>query len=198
MRPLADFLPSILQHASACPDVTAEREVLNAAITFCQRTRCWRVARDHVLPEGWDGAISLVLPQGARLHEIEGASFNGVDLDRSDYTDQVISDPVSGQEDLTFTYLREPFAEAGLLKLSLFLKPSITADELPDVLLEDYREIIAAGALGAILLIKDKTWSDPQRAAFFKAAFEAGCSRNFAENIRGRMRKPVRSRARFV
>lgn len=197
MRPLADFLPLVLPHAAACPDPVAEAEVLNAAIVFCQRTRCWRILDDHILPEGWDGDIAFSLPGHARLHEIEKAWFNSHELDRAAYAD-VITTTGDGRQDIQFTSLRDTLAGAGHLRLSLFLKPAAAATQLPDMLFEDYRAILAAGALGALLLIPGKAWTNPQMALAFKAEFERGCDRHFAENMRGRMRRPVRTKPSFI
>lgn len=197
MRPLADFLDLILPHAPACPDLLAETELRNAAITFCQRARCWRMLDDHILPEDWQGDISFSLPVYARLHEIEKAWFNTQLIDRADYADVLIRLD-EGRQDLSFTSLRDRLAGAGHLRLSLFLKPSATAAELPDMLFEDHRALLAAGALGTLLRMPAVSWTNPQLALVFAAEFERGCDRFFAENIRGRMRRPVRSKPRFM
>lgn len=203
MAYLSDFLPSVMQHASACPDPTAEKAVRAAAIELCERTRCWRLLDDHALPAGWSSAIPVSTPTGSRLHEVERAWFDSRELDRATYTDFPQRDDIIGTPS-HFTQAQRGEVlvwgqgEAGTLRLSLFLKPSNAADEVPDFLLEDHLDDIAAGALGRILLVPEQTWSNPNLGSFFQMKFDAACNKNFASNIRGQQRASARTRARFL
>ncbi len=202
-QPLHRFLPRILPSVPACPEPTAEAEVLAAAIELCQRTRCWRLIDDRVLPSGWSGPIAISLPDGAALHEIERAWFSGRKLDPEPFTDAPPEDLVSGPA-TAFSQVDRgeillwPAGEAGTLRLSLFLKPSQGADEVPDDLFQDHLEDIAAGALGKLLLIPEKSWTNPSLAGVYVSRFEAACNKHFASNIRGQQGAPARTRARFL
>ncbi|WP_163000214.1 hypothetical protein [Sphingobium yanoikuyae] len=197
MRQLADFLRWVLPYATACPEPLAESHVLTAARDFCKATRCWRLV--DTLTTTDDVPEVICVPQDAMLFEIEAAQFNGMPLERIAYAD--VSPSEAGlpraitQAELNSVRLI-PHA-AGALHLSLFLMPSQHADELPDFLYDVYGEIIADGALAAILEIPGQPYSDLTNAAYRRGRFIQAKDSNFNVSKRGQQRAPVRTRARY-
>lgn len=57
------------------------------------------------------------------------------------------------------------------LKVTYCLKPSNTSTEVDDFVLENWRDIIVAGALGQLLQIKHKPWTDVSEGARLEGAF---------------------------
>lgn len=220
-RPLSDFLPLVLPHATDCPRPVAEQYLRLAAIEWCERTRCWRHIETTTLAANGQ---AIVAPDYATIFEIETAEFidgndNAVPLTPTQFssigpTDAATANagaPVYITQVSPNTISVIPFA-AGDVKLSLFLKPrsgteygTNPADPLqdrfnvvPEHIFIQNAEAIAEGALARLLAIKGAAWNDPNLAAFYFQRFEAACNRAFRSEVRGQQRAPARARAYFM
>lgn len=105
-----------------------------------------------------------------------------------------------------------PFA-AGTVSLSVFLKPRHGQDfanpanteamqdylnQVPDFLLTQWAEPIAAGALSRVLMIPGQQWTDPKMGAFRLQQFNNACDSHFSQNIVGQQRAPRRTRPNYL
>lgn len=213
MRSLDDFLPFLAAYAQSVPDPLAYQYLRWAATELCERTRCWRFV-DVITVSGLEDQI-ICTPAGADLFEIEDAWWSNGD-------DQFYSRPLARVPfaDVSADLLRidaqnmavKPDAitqvsqqsvlalprAAGVLKLSMFLKPSKDTMEVPDFLFDQFAQPIACGALYWILNVPGQTYTNPQLAQMMASDHNSICDRNFAHNIRGQQRAPARARSRFV
>lgn len=212
-RALADFLPLLAPNAPAVPGPVAEQALRLAAVEFCERTRCWRHITERTLRRA---ESCLVAPEYAAIFEIESATFDGVLLEATQFSNfeqgAAETSPAqpryvtqSGPDTVTVF----PFQE-GQLILSLFLKPRSGTDgytpsnydddidepgnQVPDFLFVQHAEAIVAGALDRVLNIPGQTYTNPARAAEYKALFERAVNGHFARNLRGQHRAPTRVR----
>lgn len=199
MRELEDLLPRVLPYAPGCPDPVAVDHLRDAAIEFCKQTRCWREVDEFGTT---DTDIEVVcVPPFSSLFEIEAAKFNGRDLARAPY---LRSDPhkteggipsviAQAQHNSVSIYPRA----TGKLWISMFLMPDDRADMIPSFIFDQWGRIIAEGALGEILMMPDKPFSNPQLGVSFRGRFQAGMDRNFRASQRGQQRAPARSRPNY-
>lgn len=215
-RPLDDFFPLIQPQASACPIPMIEQALRLAAVEFCERTRCWR----HMIRRDVTRAtLNMVAPIYATIHEIETATWEGNPLTPTQFSNvqNDIENPVASGNPMYITQVAPgsitliPFV-AGHVVLSVFLKPKVADDlaaissyapgdqeinVLPEFLLVQHGETLAAGALTRILALPHQSFTDPNRAGGFQAIFERGVNTHFARNIRGQHRAAPRSRANY-
>lgn len=203
MTPLYHFFTRILPSVPACPEPTVEAELIAAAIRFCERTRSWRHVTESALPAGWDAPVLLTAPDGADVFEVERVWFDGRKLDAEPFhkAPQQAEDPAppyAFSQAEPGSLILWPCGEAGSLRIAAFLKPARNADELPDFLYAHHLDTIASGALAALLMIPEKSWSNPNLATFHLMRFQAACDKHFSANIRGQQRSPRRTRAKFV
>lgn len=212
-RPLEDFFPMILSNATGCPEPLAEQELRLAAVEFCERTRCWRQIIRRQLTRA---DLNMVAPVYATIHEIETASWNGIPLDPVQFS--MVQNDLEGDTDTGIpAYITQdnpgsvtlfPFSP-GLLVLSVFLKPKVADDTaslsaytegaddinvLPEFLLVQHGESLAAGALARILSKPNQPFTDPNRAMEARGTFERAINSHFARNIKGQHRAPPRSK----
>lgn len=105
-----------------------------------------------------------------------------------------------------------PFME-GSLVLSMFLKPMAGLDQplasdyspasadtfnvVPQFMLMQFGEAIAAGALRRILSLPNQTWTDQKMAMQYGARFDIACDNNFRHQMKGQHRAPSRARATY-
>lgn len=217
MTTMADLLPYIAPHVTTAPDFLIEFQTRLAVIEFCERTRCWRQIKTVATDAKGRARIA---PFGATVHEFEEAYLGQTKLTPTQFTE---TDPdaltglntggqakyisqVNPGEAMVFP------AEQGTLKVSCFLKPlqgvnvgTDTADPLkdanntlPEFMVAQYAEALAAGALYRIMSIPKQDFTDLQMAAVHKQAFEGGCNSHFNSNVRGQQRAPLRVKARFI
>lgn len=202
MTDLDAFLTIVKQYAPGVADPTAYFAIRQAAIEFCERTRLWRY-EDEVAATGDE---DLFAPAGAVIHEIETIRFDGRPLTAAtpQFLDRALPEWRLGVDGAPAYYtqtapdtLRLVPAQAGTVNLYLTLKPSQDADTLPDFMAAQYREIIAHGALGRILLIPNQSFTNPDMASMFGTAFQQRLDALFSKGSTGQMRARVRVRGDF-
>lgn len=205
MRPLEDWLPQILPRANHCPEPIALDAIRSAAITFCERTRLWR-AEDRFKVSRHSCDEIICVPYGAALHQIESARFDGRPLEAVSLSELDASDPDwrtrtgSGATYITQerpNTLRLVPAANGELALSLFLRPSEDADELPAFLYELYARVLADGALEEILTIPGQPFTSADLAHYHGTRFERALDRLSSQSVRGQQRAPIRITPQF-
>lgn len=199
MKDIEDLMPKVAQFAPGLPEPTAIEHIRDAAIILCKRTRCWR----ELLESQTTGALNALptMPVGADLFEIESAYFDDQELERVGFShDMLFHDvgiPHSISQASPNTVLLEP-GGVGTLKLSAYLKPSQNTDQLPDFMFDQFHDALVSGALSTILLLPNQPFSSPQLAMAFGGQFNSILDRNFAFNVRGQQRAPVRTKASFM
>lgn len=202
MTSLDDYLPSILAAAPGVAEPTAFARLIEAAQTFCERTRLWRDSDQFsVTPTSCNVVCT---PEGADLFEIESARMESVELEPIALADLDRKNPMwrdldAGQGRWITQVEHDSVLVVpkctGTLKLSTILRPSDGAEYLPDFMLKHYRQCIVEGALAEILMLPAQQFTDPERAQFFSMRFENKLSELARKSIRGQQRAPVRTRA---
>lgn len=211
MKAYLDLLPFVLPFAPSAPDPLCERYIRQAAIDFCRRTRSWRDVQD--IEVTGDESEILMAPPYASIHEIEAAHFKIAGAARWEelravpYADleQSLLDEAPTDKTIPSVFSQSGFdavtiapRAAGTLRLIAYLKPTQTAEYGPDYLFDRYSSEIADGALSHILMIPEQPFTNPNLAAFKAGIFNAACDHNFALNVRGQQRAPVRVKSSFM
>jgi hypothetical protein len=202
MKPLDEFLIHINQYAPTCPEPTAFFAIRQAAIDFCEATRSWRYEDEFNVADQYAQGIST--PYGSVIAEIEGVRFDGYRLERVTpaYLDERYHNwrdagMTSGPQYVTQTEMNTirifPLQD-GTVKVSMWLKPAQDCEELPDYLADQYREVIANGALGRILALPGKAFTNVQLAVAFSAAFAAKLDGLKTLGFKGQQSAPMRTR----
>lgn len=203
MKPLDEFLININQYAPTCPEPTAFWAIRQAAIDFCEATRSWRYEDEFNVADQYAQGISA--PYGSVIAEIEEVRFDGCRLERvtpayldDRYHNWRDAEMTSGPQYVTQTEMntiRIYPVQDGIVKVALWLKPSQDCEELPDYLSDQYREVIANGALGRILALPGKAFTNVQLAVAFSAAFAARLDGLKTLGFKGQQRAPMRTRS---
>lgn len=208
MKALDVLLPNIRMYAPGVADPTAYFAIRQAAIEFCERTRSWRY--EDLFSISAQDAEAIFAPSKSVIHDIDAVFFDGVKLKPKTpvQLDAIMPAWRSGSEkpnsfpmyvtqteQNTITLVP---ASAGTLNISLFLKPAQDADQLPDFLVDQYREPIAWGALSRILLIPNQSFTNVEMAAAFGQAFQQKLDGKSTMGAVGQQRAPVRTKASFI
>jgi hypothetical protein len=205
MKSLDTLAPSIKVYAPGVADPTMFFGIRQAAIEFCERTRLWRYEDDFTVTAD-DGEV-ISAPNGAEIHEVEAVFFNGQELDPK--ATSWLDDHMRGWRTGELTGLPKYYTqtepdtirlapqEAGQVNVSVWLKPSQDADELPDWIVDQHREAIAHGALARILLIPNQSFTNPELGAAFAASFGRRLDELCNKGFTGQQRAPKRTKATF-
>lgn len=203
----ASLHPFIEPEVPGCPIGQMNLAIRRVASEFCARTKCWR---ERVLVTVTDTSFTAyqpTLPAHAKVHVIEGAWFDGAELEPVAFNDlspqelaavtgrpRVITQRTDGQ-------IRVAPRATGSLVLNLILKPPAAgpaAYTLPDMLLEEHADAIASGALERLLGMSGKPWSDLGAASIHAGRYERAVAKATARNQRGQQQTPRRTRAHFI
>lgn len=207
MSALDVFLSSVRPWAPGVPDPTAFKNIRLAAIEFCERTRLWKYEDDYDVTEE-DCNSGIFTPNGSQVHDIEIVLFDGKELAPRSTRDLDRLLPkwrIGGNATGLPSYytqidqntLRVVPARAGHLYLCLRLKPTQDATDIPDFIANEYREVIAWGALGRILTIPGQSYSNPELGTYYAEKFTQKLDRLSTKGTTGQQAAPKRSRARF-
>lgn len=205
MKDLDEFLPNIRPFAPGVPDLVAYEYIRQAAIEFCEKTRLWRY--DDVFTLSAENPEAVIAPSGAVIHEIERIDFNDQQLTKATpaQLDEWLPLWRAGTLDGNPQYFTqtEPNTVAlvplgdGELKVWVWLKPAQDAEEVPDFMVDQYRQIIADGALTRILMIPGQSFTNAEMAMAFSAAFQEKLGKLFTKGITGQQRARPRAKGSF-
>lgn len=216
--PLSAFLPRVLPYAPGCPDILAVSHLRDAAIEFCERTKCWRSITSTTMAAN---SQAMITPATATIHLIEEATYNGQPLTPVQFTD-IGPDELTGLVTVSApSYITQiepgkvqvyPFVAGGVLRVSAFLKPRAdsvyngnAADPfqdanavVPDFMFMQDAEAIAQGALARILAVPEHRFSNDQKANYYRQMFERACDSRFSRHMHGQQRAPIRTKGDWM
>lgn len=211
MAALASFLPYVLPYVPGCPAPLAEQHIRDICIAFCATTLIAQQALDPVSIIAGIADYDLDPPTASRVHLIMRAWFDGDEL-RSLGPDSAVRPAMFNQHaeppppgrptgfyriDPAIRLNATPEANApfGLTTLAA-IKPTRTAETVPDILFDDYAFEIGQGAAATLMTVPNQPFTDfaaaSSRAALYASAI--GPARIRAAKAHGRTTATVRPR----
>lgn len=203
--PLEDAYSRVTPYVQGAPDQTVLHHLREAAIEFCSRTLIWRATLAAVVTVVDHGTYTLPLLDESALVKILRYSFDGQDdravvspdtgldlLDRGDSADAVWTDDL-----VTFKVSPVPATAAKEMILTVALKPSQDALEIPAFLFEHHIRSIAAGAISTISAMPRQPWSDLKQADIQAGVFKNAIDKATFNVGKGHGRSQQRVRAHF-
>lgn len=184
MAQISELFPDVLMYAAGCPEILAEQKIRDAAIEFCNLSGYWQEDLDPIVTEADRAAYDIEQPSEAMVRHILTLKVD----------DEVISPSITASLDIraqgwrTATgkpsrYVLKSMTEFmltpipdGEYTITAFasLRPSNDATEIPDLLFDYQREVIAAGAIFKLLTIPSRQWTDMATAAIYRQTFYRG------------------------
>lgn len=215
MATWADWIPDVAPEAPGAPEPSIEDAVRNAVIEFCQRSR-WLVRTvpniDH--PGGATAqsfATRLPLAAGERVIEVQEARWYGKEIPRLtpleldaeygvwDFQSRT-GEPralVQEREDEYWISPAPSTSQTDALQLRVVIGYGPAALACDDAIRNRWREAIACGALGRLLVQKDQPWTDPTLGATKYGMFEEAIASAKTAAVRGPTKKRLEVRPVF-
>lgn len=205
MKSIDEFLPKIHQFAPGIADPVAYEWIVQAAIEFCEKTRAW-VDFDEYTLSGIDPS-GIIAPADSVIHEIATLNFNGEELQPRSPADmdnlvpgwrqgRARGNPMYFTQMTPNTVAVAPL-QAGRITAWLTLKPSPDARMLPDFLSDQYRQVIADGALARILVLPNQPFTNPTLAQAMLTNFQYKLMTLATKGASGQQRARLRSKPRL-
>ena len=188
MAALDEFYPLLLMEVLSCPNPVVDHHLRIVAREFCRTTSAWGVAFDPITLTAGQATYELDPPVAdAAVLRLTQMMANGIllwtfaDVDpassaRVTYPKyQPQHPPFSLSPDLKeITLIADEVPGAsvsGGLLLSGALQPTMTANSLPDFLLNVYGEMMRMGTLARLMAMGEKAWTDRQLSAEYQRQY---------------------------
>ena len=182
------FVPDVATEALGVPDILARNEVRHAVIDLCRRSHVWNEVQAPQPYTAGQAAYVLAPPTGADVISVLGITADG-ERPLAPTTLPVLTAMMPDWQTkqgrvLYFTQgqpgdirlVRVP-ETAGTFEPHVVYAPSADAMEIPDALYRHHYETIINGALGRILMMNSKPWSNPASAQYNMTRYFAGVNR---------------------
>lgn len=187
MAAITTLVPDIRAEIPWVPSFVAERYLIRAARVFCEETRAWRM--DFLLSVVANvGTVSLVtkLPTNTELVDVisiknvgggepvKPRTFKWLDQNLSDWRSDTALNAnyylLDGNNTLRFVPTPSTTV-ASLYDVRVAVKPTRSASNFDDVLLNKFDNDLINGALGMLYAVPQKSWSDKSLASYYTVQF---------------------------
>lgn len=205
MIPYSDWLNDVHPDVPGCPRVVAIDAIRQTVIRFCQESMLWRYNMEPLITQIGVREYELDYPLDTRVVSVRAMAWKGRNLDEKSADVLDAENPSwrtrKGSPDAyvfanpnTILLSHEPQAQESL-SATLVLKPAQTSQACGDILFEEYRKEIAAGAIAMLMLMPKKPWTDYELAAQKESVFltatekaKVRASSAFGRRVRRRVR----------
>lgn len=223
MASISDWYSQALKSIPGLPRPALIDAGRDACRDFCRETWLWRYTLPLISVVALTSAYTLTIPS-ALYADLENIPDDGVRFKESGATtDEFFPLTCTSEQELDSQYKNWRYETAPLpsrfhvdnidkkvnltpipenasasgLEVTCILKPSKTAELVPDFLYDDYEKVITAGILADLFMRKSEEWHDPQEAVRNAAEFRIGCNDAKMKRFTGRTNKPMQVKMRF-
>lgn len=175
------IIPRVLMQVQPCPQFVVLDAVQQVAVDFFTRAEVWTDTVTETLFRGSRG-VELTADRGVVVSRILRVLLDGARLEGgSDFHAERAGSGIT----LFFHAAHEDADHA--VRASCALRPSRTAAQVPEALLEEWGDVLVFGALAKIKSMSGPRvgWSDPQAAGMNLSLYEQGVAQ---ARIRGARR----------
>lgn len=176
------YLPQVLPHVRGCPTSLAINAVRDAAIELCSKSRIWRstLTAQNIVADQDEYTLSppsnttVITPVYVEVDEIVIRPMAADTLDhiapRWRIGGALKAYHMLDATTLKLSWTPDEAVTDGLVVM-VSLKPTEDSTQGDDILYDDWKRGIAAGAIGALKMMSDERWSDAVGAEKFRETF---------------------------
>lgn len=213
MKILKDFEPFVALHVTGCPPLAMREAVREALETFCEKTHIWQVdlpamsciagVADYDFPVELDQRVVTVLSVKFKDVPIEGVTTKQLDDALPTW-----SAAGTGSTPFMFRVFLDDGAQfirlfpvpietlKGTLKIRVAVKPLSNSENIPDFFYEDWRRVLASGAIARLAAVPGKEYTNADLAVYHERLFQMGMGRAMNRLASGMTRRGLRVRPR--
>jgi len=207
--PYTQWLPYVQVNVPDCPKALIIEATRQKVIEFCQKSLFLRQELDgfytvvddneYDLSPPVDNNIAQLLMLKVNKRELEPKTQDDMEEIYQEWRDQ------SGEPQYFFlkntnTAILVP-KPMGVypVRLLVALKPTQAAQGVDEIIFEEYKDAIKHGALAYLMLMAEKTWSNPNMSAFYQSQFDAAIQESKIRSEQGyALRKTFRAKPNYI
>lgn len=173
-----DFLPYVLPDLPGCAEIVAVQQIRNTVIDFCEKSLVVQVDLDPVTLLAGQADYDLEPPANRLVTKVIGLFYKNDllppsaqdDVQRATfYNPNAInadsrSNPTTWMQKDTKTFSVFPVPkdkENNAITIRAAIKPTRASTSCDDVIFEDYAEYIGAGAKARLMIVPNKSYTNP-------------------------------------
>lgn len=177
MSTYADFLPEVRIEAPAAPKQVMLTAIVWACRELCDQSLAWKHTSDPTLLfEGAEEMDIDDIPSHSEVSHLIACVVDGNNL--------ILGRDASIALDGLTVQLANPTSRQCTGQVTVALRPTRQATEIPDWIVSNYSDIVAHGALYRLQTNPTKEWGNPQAAGFHYDQFRAGVARAKISTVR--------------
>jgi len=184
MARISELFPDVMLYVPGCPEPLVEQKIRDAAIEFCNLSGYWQEELDPFDTEADRGTYDIDAPANAVIRHILTLKADEeilipsktVSLDRRAEHWRTRTNKPRRYVLKSMTELLLTPTPDKIYSITAFasLRPSNNATEIPDILMDFQREVIASGAIFKLMTIPTRQWTDMNSAAIYRQQFYRG------------------------
>ena len=200
------FLPEVMPELAADPSQpVALNAIKRAVIDFCAGSWIWKYLADPISVQAGNAVYDLEPPTGTDITTVMNVTCNGTPLANrtTDWLDEEMPDwrtkratPRYFTQVDTETIILAPVPDYNVaqgLVMTLVLQPSQSATSFPKWIFNQYIYAICYGAVGKLMLMNQKPWTDLKTGDDKRKDFLEEIANARASSANALARAPVRS-----
>ena len=205
-----DFISLVAVDVPGCPPLVMREALKEAVASFCDQTACWTEDLYPISLSAGSADYDLIPQTGSRVVTLLAVKYKGLPL--LPFTDQDLDTDIktwltspSGspstyqlvQDDSAqiLRFFPTPAAdEEDVIDVRVSLKPASDADTLPEWFYEEWRSVLASGALAILCAVPAKAWSNSELAVYHRRLFHQGITKAVARQAAGGTNKILTAR----
>ena len=207
--PYTQWQPFVQVYVPDCPKALIIEAIRQACIEFCQYSRFWRKELDAFYTVATDSEYELITPTDSTIADVLLIKVNKEVLEPKTQDDlEVIYNEWRDQSgEPKYFFLKNTNTSILVpkpigvypVRVLVALKPTQSAQGVDEIIYEEYKDAIKHGALAYLMLMAEKTWSNPNMSAFYQSQFESSIQESKMRAEKGyALRKTFRVKAHYI
>lgn len=175
----------VLTHVSGCPIPLIAQAWRNALISLCVEAKVWRVEVPFSTTAGvYDYVVNTYIPAGTVLQSVLLVKVDGNYVPLYEYERLTVKYPAfpdvantqkpvaSAMQDQRTLVLQPVPDDAYNVVLTITVKPTTSATDADEFVMEEYRDSLVHGALFELLAIPERPWTNLKLADYYGRRFK--------------------------
>jgi hypothetical protein len=207
--PYTQWLPSVQVNVPDCPSGLMIEAIRQKTIEFCQRSLFLRQELDGFYTVADDNEYDLSPPVDNNIAQLLMLKVNKRELEpkTQDDLEEIYQEWRDQEGQPSYFYLKNTYTAILVpkpigvypVRILVALKPTQAAQGVDESIFEEYKDAIKHGALAYLMLMAEKTWSNPNMSAFYQSQFESSIQESKMRAEKGyALRKTFRVKAHYI
>ena len=206
--PYTQWLPYVQVNVPDCPKALIVEAIRQKVIEFCQKSLFLRQELDGFYTVADDNEYDLLPPVDNNIAQLLMLKVNKRELEpkTQDDLEEIYQEWRDQDGQPSYFFLKNTYTAILVpkpmgvypVRLLVALKPTQAAQGVDEIIFEEYKDAIKHGALAYLMLMAEKTWSNPNMSAFYQSQFDAAIQESKMRAEQGYAhRKTFRTKAHY-